>query len=100
MGRLRAPGRSAATVEPVAYVRVVDAALSVVSASRVLTGEDVQDVLFALDAVAADVSPQARGIIFDALASVGTCPVVPVPEFVDLLLDLRNVVDAGSRSTV
>lgn len=100
MGRLRAPTRSAATVPPVAYVSVVDAALGVVTASRVLTGEDVQDVLFALDAVAADVSPVTRGFIFEALASVGTRPVVPVPELVDLLLDLRNVVDSGARSTV
>jgi hypothetical protein len=90
--RLRIPGRPARAEACVPFVQVVDAALSVVSRSGSVTREHAEDLLFALDAIAAERSPDVRGQVFDALAAVAARP-AGRPELIDLLLDLRNAVD-------
>ncbi|GIU85880.1 MAG: hypothetical protein KatS3mg009_0395 [Acidimicrobiia bacterium] len=90
--RLRIPGRPARAEMTVPFVRVVDAALSVVSSAGTVSREHAEDLLFALDAIAAERDPDVRGPVFDALAAVASRP-AGRPELIDLLLDLRNAVD-------
>ena len=96
--RLRIPGRPARAQATVPFVRVIDAALSVVSGAGAVSREHAEDLLFALDAIAAEHSPDVRGRVFDVLATVASRP-AGRPELIDLLLDLRNAV-VSSQMTV